>query len=461
MATKIFSLDDQLSFADLSGDFNPFHVDPLKSRRFVGGAPAVHGVNALLWAMENSIPAAHNLSLKSVNALFHAPLHIDTEATLVLKESDAPMTVDMSIISEGTIKTQATITYTQNELKTNFEISHKNGTGFCLERSPESLLGTSGSISLFCRPEAVSRLYPALCKAIPLAQISLLISTSRTVGMDCPGLHSIFSELDIDFTVAAQNNESTYFVKKFDKRFNLVLLDVATPVGSGVLTVFLRPEPQKQLLAKSALKIVPESFFADTKSLVIGGSRGIGEVTAKLIAAGDSEVTITYSEGKEDAEKVAQDIISAGGSANIIQFDVLSSRIPSQIQCTDFTHLFYFASPYIFNGKSGFFSKKLYAQFSDFYVHSFLNLFVQLNKDKLKMVFNPSTIAVEEPEPDMGEYITAKAAMEGLCAYLGRVHRKINFAYPRLPRTATDQTASVYPIKSNDPVEVMLKYLIP
>ena len=41
--------------------------------------------------------------------------------------------------------------------------------------------------------------------------------------------------------------------------------------------------------------------FANVRALVIGGSRGLGEITAKIIAAGGGDVWITYRRGKEDA----------------------------------------------------------------------------------------------------------------------------------------------------------------
>jgi len=54
---RAFSLEDQLAFAALSGDFNPIHVDPLLARRLLFGAPVVHGVHLLLWGLESAWPS--------------------------------------------------------------------------------------------------------------------------------------------------------------------------------------------------------------------------------------------------------------------------------------------------------------------------------------------------------------------------------------------------------------------
>ena len=36
---RVFSLNDQLSFADLSGDYNPIHVNPVAARRLLSKIP--------------------------------------------------------------------------------------------------------------------------------------------------------------------------------------------------------------------------------------------------------------------------------------------------------------------------------------------------------------------------------------------------------------------------------------
>ena len=53
LVSRTFSLTDQEKFARLSGDANPMHLDPVAARRTQAGAPVVHGVHALLWALES------------------------------------------------------------------------------------------------------------------------------------------------------------------------------------------------------------------------------------------------------------------------------------------------------------------------------------------------------------------------------------------------------------------------
>ena len=53
----------------------------------------------------------------------------------------------------------------------------------------------------------------------------------------------------------------------------------------------------------------PDSPFAGQRSLIVGGSRGLGEVTAKIVAAGGGYPVITYMESKDEAERVAAEIL--------------------------------------------------------------------------------------------------------------------------------------------------------
>ncbi len=41
MTQRIFTSDDQLAFAKLSGDYNPLHMDPIYARRLLFGRQVV------------------------------------------------------------------------------------------------------------------------------------------------------------------------------------------------------------------------------------------------------------------------------------------------------------------------------------------------------------------------------------------------------------------------------------
>jgi hypothetical protein len=55
--------------------------------------------------------------------------------------------------------------------------------------------------------------------------------------------------------------------------------------------------------------------------------------------------------------------------------------------------------------------------------------------------------------------VIAKVTGEALCDFYSRTHPGITIHRPRLPRLATDQTASLMPLESMDPVPVLLENL--
>ena len=70
--------------------------------------------------------------------------------------------------------------------------------------------------------------------------------------------------------------------------------------------------------------------------------------------------------------------------------------------------------------------------------------------------FYPSSVFVESNPPDMTEYCMAKAAGEMLCANMNRAGGRVHIIVSRLPRLLTDQTATLIPVETEDPLKVML-----
>jgi 3-oxoacyl-[acyl-carrier protein] reductase len=98
--------------------------------------------------------------------------------------------------------------------------------------------------------------------------------------------------------------------------------------------VHLYVNPLLQPLQKNALagKIV----------LVTGASRGIGAVTARVLAQAGAQVILNYRTKGARAEKVAAEIEAAGGKASTVQCDItVSQEIDSMLDLirTKFRHL--------------------------------------------------------------------------------------------------------------------------
>jgi hypothetical protein len=335
----------------------------------------------------------------------------------------------------------------------------------CRERSIEEVAAASGNVTLYFNGDLADGLLPNLIRVLPPMQLAALLATTRLVGMECPGHHSIYSSLSLAFFSASTGvSNLNYQVTDCNKRLALVSMDVDAPGMKGQVKAFLRPKPQRQPNFTDICRQVEPQEFSAQRALIVGGSRGLGEVTAKLLAAGGAEVIFTYYRGQQDAQRIVEEMVSHGANADCLLLNVLdlSQGLPDRIaNRSKPLYLYYFATPFIFGAVKGKFSSQLFAAFSEYYVTGFLRT-VQALADPttgLQKVFYPSSVAIEELPLDMGEYAAAKMAGEILCDFLQKARPGLAVYKPRLPRVATDQTVSLLPVSNQEPVSVLLSNL--
>jgi hypothetical protein len=249
-------------------------------------------------------------------------------------------------------------------------------------------------------------------------------------------------------------------VVKIDQRFNLVNIKVENKAVSGILKTFVRPSVATQLSYNLISNIVERNCFKGQRALIIGGSRGLGEVFLKALAAGGAEVIFTYYRGLDDAEKLVNEIKDEGGIASCFQFNVLSDDIVKLLGGEHgVTHCYYMATPFIFNGNKNIFASTLFNKFNDYYVVKFYELVENLHAAGVLNYFYPSSVALSGLENNMIEYTLSKLAGEKICDFLSIKFRDINIYKFRFPRIETDQTASIMPVANENPVDLSIGLL--
>jgi len=476
--TGHYTISQQQSqeFAELSGDYNPLHVDAVYARRLQFGRPVIHGIHHLLstWNtidMTSLFPdGTSKVWLSELTASFPNPVRwgqvIEYRAELFPEQHSAVISAfceDQKIL----------------DLKLQFSADHELPQHKFLPTCPpkqESLnldfppKGHSGQCQLHLDQLRVVKLFPGLISYIPPQQLAQIIACTRIVGMLCPGLNSLFSAIQLNFcsNFSCDNKDTIHYsVAYSDKRVNMVNTTVDSAGMKGKLSTFFRPAPVQQPTYPEISSIVVDSRFANQRALVIGGSRGIGEVTAKLLCAGGADVIITYNQGREEAEKVTKEINAGKGRCQIAVFDAnaMSAQplilFKEQLQPT---HIYYFASPHITANRATIWNQELFDHFCRFYLEAFSNLAAMYaehaKSDKSPMTyFYPSSIFVEKPEKGFAEYAVAKGAGEVLCKQLAVKYPHFTFLAPRLPRMSTDQTSSIIPIKCDSVLDVMRREL--
>jgi pimeloyl-ACP methyl ester carboxylesterase len=304
--------------------------------------------------------------------------------------------------------------------------------------------------------------FPRAAEALGPETVRSLALLSTLVGMVAPGLHSIFSGFQVAFGETDVGKGLAYTVSRVDERFRLVAIDVSGAGFSGSLRAFARLPPVETPSLAALAAVVGPGEFAGQRALIVGGSRGLGAVTGKLIAAGGGTVTLTYLRGRAEAEAIAAEI--GAERCRILAYDT-GEEPGAQLAGIGepFTHVYYFASGRIFGPAGGaVFDAAKFEGFVAVYVTAFERLVGYLLgrwPEAELSVFYPSSVAVETRPKGITEYAMAKAAGEILCTDLGAAHRRLKVAVPRLPRIMTDQTATVPPVPAADPVETMLALL--
>lgn len=452
-AHRTFTQGDQLAFADWSGDHNPIHVDTVAVRRTGASALVVHGVHNLLWCLDALSGERESWDdLSGIKVSFDSFVVIgDTVEPAITAQSDTRLRMQarvrgllvMTIVLEFGARTAKDVPALPAILR---------ASDVAVELAEGAIPGHEGRVP-FRRPDRASA-YPGAERMLGARRVQALGAFTRIVGMECPGLNSIFNKIALDLTEDAGGDAVGYAVGQHHVELRLLTISVWGGGWVGSLTASVRQSATTQPGMDALGGLLPAAAFAGKTALVVGGSRGIGEVSAKLIAAGGGSVIVTYAQSRGEAERVVAEIVGAGGQAEALQLDVTADLAP-QLAALDrpITTLLYFATPPIGTKKALLFDAPTFDTFFAFYVTRLFDL-VRLLKTKgqpLALLY-PSTVYVEDRPAGLTEYAMAKAAGEQLCRDLMASDPELSIVIDRLPRLATDQN----PGFEGDPIGVAL-----
>jgi len=439
------------------------HLDALQARRTQAGAPVVHGINLLLWALDSLRAAKPELPhLRSLRAQFNKFVYLD-ELVDVEMVQQRENSVRLVISVDGAPRSKVSLNLGDaNPDPGPVPDSSLESIPICaspMHLSFEEMSGRSGRFPIQMTKEDAAMLYPAATQWLGASRVAALGASTYLVGMVCPGMYSIYGELEVNLRAEPGPPNSLEFrVTETDGRFRSVDQEIAGGGLAGTVKCFARTPPVQQATMQSLAGLVGPEEFAGSVALIAGGSRGLGELVAKLIASGGGHVLITWQSGKEDAERVVQEIRSVGGTSDELPFD---ARKPASEQIAHLkdapTHLYYFATPSIFKPQAEIYTVGRLNEFLAIYVEGFWNLSRALCvRQPALSIFYPSSIFVSERPRGMTEYTMAKAAGEVLCADMNESLAPMHVTVSRLPRLLTDQTASITATETADPVELLL-----
>jgi hypothetical protein len=450
IASKFFTKEDQEAFARFSGDFNPIHMDPIFSRRTIAGQCIVHGIHGFMWALD-SLLHKNQIVPSSFAIKFSKPLFMQEELQCFYNDKIQQLTIKKGSISLFEINLKfdsCDILKNTSNLKTKKPLIKPK------DREVKDLVNLhSGEVFYRGNKNSATRLFPYISDKYGKEICCEIASISEVVGMHAPGLHSLLLSANISFKT--NKSKPSFTVEHIDRRFNLLNIAINSPSLTSNISALLREKPISGPKIINFKEQVHSSEFKSIRALIIGGSRGLGEATAKIIAAGQGESIITYSTGLIDCRKVSQDINDYGAKCSIAML-----RIPQDIELLNdlgsFNQVYYFPTPKIFGKRGSEYDAELYNNFHEIYVDSFQKLVNYLDSLRKEIsVFYPSSVAIDSPLPELAEYIDAKIAGEALCKEYDN-HKKLSIFTSRIPRTRTDQSISLLYTESKSPEQVML-----
>lgn len=454
IAARRFTSSDQTWFARISGDANPIHVDPIAARRTLAGEPVVHGVHALLWAVD--AVARHlrpSAPVRFVRAEFERFIFLEQPAGVTVSEcSDDVIRAHVSCGGVRCIRIEARFQPQMDRIRIGET---------ALIQPPERPAVLSSTDVERCSGRLQPRSGPELGEAFPYAAsnigpsaVETLAQISALVGMVCPGLHSLLTGLKLDIIGdAAAGPGLSYVVRKAATRYRLAELAISSRDLCGTVNVALRPAPVEPPGMDAFRSLVREREFAGVDALVVGGSRGMGAATAKAIVAGGGNVTLTYHAGLDDAMRIANEL---GARCRVVRYDARRAAAPQlEALSAGVNQLFYFATPKIFRQRDAACDRARLEEFRSVYVRGFEDacMTVLARTQGTIAVCYPSSEALEHPTRDTQEYCIAKREGEELCARLGSAEPRLRILTRRFPRVATDQTATLLPSRSADPIQ--------
>ncbi len=455
IAERTFTEELHAAFARCSSDFNPIHMDAIYARRTQAGTRVVHGVHIATWALDAACKAglcANPSGVKVQFTKFITPG--DTVALHFEKRTGDRLRLTVrrggDIVTSLVVKAGDRANAPAPALGPPRPLPER-----ALDLTWQELSIREGAF--VPNPEG-HELFPALSSEIGQVSVNAIVGLTALVGMICPGLHSIFSGFEIDL-VPSRSEQIDWAVETADDRINFLIMTVLGGGIAGKVQAFLREKPNDGPSLDTVARCISNNEFLGQHALVIGGSRGIGATIAKALCLGGAKVTLTYSIGKDDAHKLVQALCNRGGDAHALELDVTKPVSHALAGLLRVTHLYYCATPKIGRQTDKVFDAAAFRLLTSFYVDGFAACIEALAQTGQQLaVFYPSTVYIEESPAGMLEYVASKAAGELVAAEFNKQPGLTIYA-PRLPRILTDQTATVPPVSSADPLETVLPHL--
>jgi NAD(P)-dependent dehydrogenase (short-subunit alcohol dehydrogenase family)/acyl dehydratase len=457
-----FTRDHVERFAAAGGDRNPLHVDAGFARRTPFGAPIVHGA-LLTIGMLGAIPPESLAGIGIVRAWFAAPLMVGDAASVSVRPSRRSAGAgEVRVTGRGRVLARLLAAPAGAERAPQAApaaaiLSHPMRSAPAEPERSELTPGATTGGAYVTRTKELQELAAALgAGRLDPALLEGLAWASYVVGMEVPGMHSLFSAVTLTALAprapGAPAVRHSLGVREHDPRTGRILIDgTLYDVDDGarvgaVIECFARapaPAPDPQLLAAGA-----EPATDPGSVVVIGGSRGFGAALSLALLARGYTVHVAYSGLPESAAELTR---LAGGGADRLALHRLDAGDPIALtvlgraieaEGTPLKGLVLNAAlpplPMGVTAESG-------LEVADYVAGSLrlaavpLGALLPLLGEGSWVVFSSSS-ALAAPPRDWPHYVSAKGALEGLARWLAAAAPATAAVILRPPAMRTEMT---------------------
>jgi len=453
-----FTEADQQGFGRLSGDTNPVHLSASAARRTMFGRPIVHGMHLVLRALEALDMAGFGEAFRTLSVRFNRPVFLHEPLSLRARREDARL--ELTFLSDGA--PLVAISLSNPAIFADWPWRAVAGDWPTEPRSLpiEEMASIIGDRGLPYEACDIVEAFPGVARAYGVNVVAGMLGITRVVGMEAPGLHSMLATLSLQL-VGGPDSRLAFKVSRVSEKTSHVQVAFNSGALTGTAQTFVRPVIAPTAIEEVA-RHVEKGEFAGRRALIVGGSRGLGLLTAYMIAEGGGDVVLTYHMGADEADEAVDAIARRGAAARCVKMDIAEPQPALEwMQEVDFipTDIFYFATPHIFNRKKKLFEKGIFDSFIDAYVSHFVDIVQDIAKlsGERVAVFYPSSDALNAPLKDLAEYYIAKMAGEAACHMLASYAPGLFVVSERMPRLPTDQTASLMKVQMADPIPLLLQ----
>ncbi len=222
----------------MTGDANPIHAHAEAAALMFTGGLIIHGVHGLMWSLDAYLRTNPGVSIRGLQATFLKPVRLDEVVEVKVVHAEEILKIKLVVAGADVTTAKVTLGSAPHLIEATLR-----ETPFAAPpvRRLEELEGVTGTLTMPAQARGLTEKFPHLAAAIGPGVLVGLGSLATLVGMECPGLYGVSTDIAVD--ISNESGPLSYAVRRVDKRFARAEMDVRGYGLSGRVGAFVN-EPR-------------------------------------------------------------------------------------------------------------------------------------------------------------------------------------------------------------------------